>query len=114
MARKSENTKEPVITRTIATGHNFTLYEQSENAMKEVCKVTLDEKRVSEKQVKQIALECGVEKPEMARLVYNSTNECKYTMPLSVFMKYATAETAQTVETAETAETAENGKKRGK
>ena len=114
MARKSENTKEPVITRTIATGHNFTLYEQSENGMKEVCKVTLDDKRVSEKQVKQIALECGVEKPEMARLVYNSTNECKYTMPLSVFMKYATAETSETAEAAETAETAENGKKRGK
>lgn len=110
MEKKNENTREPVITRTIATGHNFTLFKPSENGLTAVCKVILSDKRVSEKQVKQIALENGVEKPELARLVYDSTNVCKYTMPLSVFKKYATAET----EIAETAETEETGKKRGK
>lgn len=82
--------KEPVVTRTIQTSYNFKLMRQDENGnLVAVKDVVLNDKRVSDKLTKQIAVENDIA-PELAHLVFISTNEEKYEMPLSTFIQHAT------------------------
>ena len=88
MAKKENEKKVTMLTRTLITGYKHDLYEKSEDGKigNFVDTVEIPTKNMSDKKRKELCEQYGKD----LFTAYAGTNETTYEMPLETFLQYAT------------------------